>query len=304
MGEWKKEIRAQLIDVRPQRDLDSAVREQLWSGALVKLSSIHAISDDYYRDLRIFQQHWLKAYCAGYAARKGIVTGRASAYLNDMWVVNTSLDTVCLVLKSTPPKNQWRDGVHYIKADLGADDIKRGENMSTTSPYRTFLDIARFDGFEHALVAADWLVKFGGFTPVQLQHNIATSKRFRGITAARLAAQHCSAQPDSAPESYARALLIAAGYEDVQANVTILAGGRRYKVDLLIDGWLVIEIDGLVKYDGETYGKTDDVLRKEKWRENDLRNLGKEVLRFPPVELEKHPERFLATVREAHNRRK
>lgn len=302
MGDWKDELRTQLIDARPQLDLDIGVKEQLAAGRLLRLSAAHAIADDYFLQLPVHQRHWLRAFCIGSAARKAVVTGRASAYLNGMWVANTPLDTVHLILKSTPPPAQWPAGVQYIRADLGAGDIISGTNLSTTSLFRTFMDIARFDGFLHALVAADYLVKFKDFTPDSLQRKVATSKRFRGIAAARRAAECCSTRPDSAPESYARALLIADGYTDIQANVEIYAGGRRYRVDIIIDGWLVIEIDGAVKYDGETFGKTDDVLRKEKRRENDLTNAGKRVLRFPPYDLEHNPAQFLKLVRDAYNR--
>ena len=56
-------------------------------------------------------------------------------------------------------------------------------------------------------------------------------------------------------------------------------------------------IDGWVKYDGTTYGKTDEELLKEKRRQNEIENDRFKVLRFSPRYLEERPEEFIATVR-------
>ena len=73
-------------------------------------------------------------------------------------------------------------------------------------------------------------------------------------------------------------------------------------VDLLIDGWLVIEIDGLVKYDDTTYGPAQEALLNEKKRADRIGNAGFPILRFSPSYLERHPDKFIATVRERWRR--
>ncbi|OFT27676.1 hypothetical protein HMPREF3171_10870 [Corynebacterium sp. HMSC08F01] len=286
MGEWKTEIRTNLVDVRGQTYLSSD---------LLRLSTSHALARRSYDALKIHQQHWARAYCAGLAVHAAVITGRASAYLNDMWVVNTPLDQVALVLPSVPRRSTWPAGVRYVQRTLPASRIRRGEAMSTTSPLQTFLDIARLDGFTHALVAADWLVQRGGFTPAQLQHLVETEPRFPGKPAARLAAQHASTLSESAPEAYARALLIEAGITDVRANVTLTRW--RYRVDLLINGWLGVEIDGRVKYDDTTFGPASKALLDEKTRADRLGNAGHPLLRYAPRYLEEHPEEFVGAVR-------
>ncbi len=286
MGEWKTKIRNGLVDVRA---------DHVVVGHLVQLSTSHALARGAYDALKIHQRHWAKAYCTGLAVRAAILTGRASAYLNDMWVVNTPLDEVVLVLKSVPPRTTWPSGVRYLQRSLPESRIRRGEAMSTASPLQTFLDVARLDGFTHALVAADWLVQFGGFTPVTLQDLVEREPRFPGKPAARLAARHASNLSESAPEAYARALLIEAGFTDVRANVKVTRWG--YRVDLLIDGWLVVEIDGRVKYDNETYGPAHKALLDEKTRADRIGNAGFPILRFAPRYLETNPRDFVAEVR-------
>ena len=129
----------------------------------------------------------------------------------------------------------------------------------------------------------------------QLQHLVETEPRFPGKPAARLAARHASTLSESAPEAYARALLIEAGITDVRANVTLTRW--RYRVDLLINGWLGVEIDGRVKYDDTTFGPASKALLDEKTRADRLGNAGHPLLRYAPRYLEEHPEEFVGAVR-------
>ncbi|OFT84019.1 hypothetical protein HMPREF3101_05050 [Corynebacterium sp. HMSC29G08] len=226
----------------------------------------------------------------GLSTHNAVITGRASAYLNDMWVANTPLQEVQVVLKSVPPRTQWPAGVRYIQTT--ARDIVRGDHMSTTSPFQTFLHIARFDGFPHALVTADWLVQFGGYSVASLQREVAMSPRVPGIAVATRAAVHASTRSDSAPEAFMRGLLLNAGYTDLEINPVVT--NKRYRVDLLYRGRIAVEMDGLVKMDGTTYGPTDQAFRKEKFRQDHITNHGIDFLRVAPWLVEREPERFLA----------
>ena len=290
MGDWKTELRGQLIDIRVRRALPRETHEALLRGRLQALSTSHAIDAVVYLSLPVNQRHWLRAYCVGLSTHNAVITGRASAYLNDMWVANTPLQEVQVVLKSVPPRTQWPAGVRYIQTT--ARDIVRGDHMSTTSPFQTFLHIARFDGFPHALVTADWLVQFGGYSVASLQREVAMSPRVPGIAVATRAAAHASTRSDSAPEAFMRGLLLNAGYTDLEINPVVT--NKRYRVDLLYRGRIAVEMDGLVKMDGTTYGPTDQAFRKEKFRQDHITNRGIDFLRVAPWLVEREPERFLA----------
>ena len=290
MGDWKTELRGQLIDIRVRRALPRETHEALLRGRLQALSTSHAIDAVVYLSLPVNQRHWLRAYCVGLSTHNAVITGRASAYLNDMWVANTPLQEVQVVLKSVPPRTQWPAGVRYIQTTAG--DIVRGDHMSTTSPFQTFLHIARFNGFPHALVTADWLVQFGGYSVASLQREVAMSPRVPGIAVATRAAAHASTRSDSAPEAFMRGLLLNAGYTDLEINPVVT--NKRYRVDLLYRGRIAVEMDGLVKMDGTTYGPTDQAFRKEKFRQDHITNHGIDFLRVAPWLVEREPERFLA----------
>ena len=97
----------------------------------------------------------------------------------------------------------------------------------------------------------------------------------------RDAAERAIALADPASESVGetrtRLLLRDLGFEVVSQRV--LADGRRFvgRVDLLVEGIVVVEFDGLVKYAGQD-GRS--ALAAEKARESAIVDLGYEVVRL------------------------
>ncbi|QYH19218.1 DUF559 domain-containing protein [Corynebacterium aquatimens] len=69
-----------------------------------------------------------------------------------------------------------------------------------------------------------------------------------------------------------------------------------YFADILIDDWLIIEIDGDVKYDGPD---AEEVRQREFNRQKRITNMGYVILRFSPDFIRNNPDRFIAEVREA-----
>ncbi|WP_442891877.1 DUF559 domain-containing protein [Corynebacterium sp. Marseille-Q4381] len=87
-----------------------------------------------------------------------------------------------------------------------------------------------------------------------------------------------------------RALLIAAGILGTEAQVEV----RGYRVDLLIDGWLVIEIDGNVKYKDPD---AERVRQAEFLRQKRLSNEGYYFLRYTPEDIRRSPRSFVDEVK-------
>ncbi|EEI16861.1 hypothetical protein HMPREF0298_1357 [Corynebacterium lipophiloflavum DSM 44291] len=168
------------------------------------------------------------------------------------------------------------------------------DGVRVTTQIRTGIDVALRHGFREGLVAMDWLL--GRHPRANIEFEIRKLGRRRGIGVARAALAHAVSNVRSPYESYARALLIEAGIGPIRVNVRV----GRYEVDLLIGERVVVEIDGAVKYDGKTYGRTDEMLRKEREREKHLLNSAYHVRRYNPLELLSHPDRFVAEVRLAH----
>jgi very-short-patch-repair endonuclease len=130
----------------------------------------------------------------------------------------------------------------------------------------------------------------------ELVHRLAGSAR----VAAR--AERWLAQADGASESVgetrARLLLLDLGH-DVRTQVRISddSGVVGARVDLLVGERVVVEFDGLVKYEGAEGRPALAEKRREDW----LRSLGHEVVRLPGPDLER-PRRVEALVRSALER--
>lgn len=169
-GDWKTALRAEFIDVRDCVNVNSQVRERLETGELVRLSSGVAVPVSIMKGLPRYQRQWARSFCVGMGARAAVVTGRAAAHLLGMWTVNAPMPEVTMLAKHPPPKSKQQPGVRYVRAPLRRDEVVRGRHLNTTTPYRTFLEIAREAGFVHALVAADWLLYSRTMVPAQLQH--------------------------------------------------------------------------------------------------------------------------------------
>lgn len=101
---------------------------------------------------------------------------------------------------------------------------------------------------------------------------------------------------ESVGETRTRLLLLDLGHR-VQSQLTVCdASGRQIgRVDFVVDGEVIVEFDGLVKYEGAD-GK--QALAREKAREDRLRALGYAIVRLTWADLD-HPERVAGWIRRA-----
>lgn len=195
-----------------------------------------------------------------------------------------------------------RHGVRMRERDV--DDAVTFRGVPTTSPLATARDLCR--GLpRHQAVAlfgmaqrrlAEWLIAGDErMDPADLTHALADphwraelSEAMRGMLADSSRARAWCASADPRPESYLEAISWGRftgwklGEMTPQAWVRG-ASGRRYRVDVLIDG-VAGEADGAIKY------ATGDTLWKEKRRQEDIEQGGTPVVRWTFAEVEHHPE--------------
>ena len=76
---------------------------------------------------------------------------------------------------------------------------------------------------------------------------------------------------------------------DIEVQVEICG----FRVDLLIDGWVAVEIDGDLKYSQDP----EQTIIQEYNRQKQIGNLGFAFMRYRPEELRREPRRVLAEVR-------
>lgn len=149
------------------------------------------------------------------------------------------------------------------------------------------------------LVAADACVHSGRSSIEQLRaraDELALGPRQRRMVAAALGAVDPASE--SPGESLSRLLLKGIGVALRSQVVLRDQDGVIARVDFLVDERVVVEFDGLVKYEG-AQGRS--ALAAEKLREDRLRAAGYEVVRLTWADL-RQPERVARAVREAQHR--
>lgn len=197
------------------------------------------------------------------------------------------------------------DRVHLTRNRRGGGRITRrttvhcapiGEHMAVvdghalTLPARTVIDLARTLPFEQAVVVGDAAVRRFGVGREDLEAELARAARRHGVDAARRVVRFLSGHSESVGESRSRVMLSRAGLPaPSQQGEVFEPGGRRIgRVDFHIDGIVLGEFDGRVKYGrllkpGQSPG---DAVFAEKQREDALRDLGFQVVRWTWDDLE------------------
>lgn len=154
---------------------------------------------------------------------------------------------------------------------------------STTSLLRTVIDCARELPLREAVVICDAALRLG-LDAVDLRDAVR-ALRGPGSAAAREVVAHSDSRAESPIESCLR--LVAATLGVVVPQVWIAGVGR---VDLLLDGWLVIEADGFAHHsDRHSY-------REDRRRTNALVAAGFTVLRFSYEDVVHREEYVLETI--------
>lgn len=283
----KEALRGLVVDTR------RLTHRSFPDGDFVELDPVIWFPADEWAGLAYHEKQWLRVETVAMTSASAVLVGRSAARKLGMWVIAAGEERVEVALPSRGSSKERRESGRYKfhHSSLRADEQLVYEGHRVTNPIRTFIDIARHHGFVEGLIAADYLLRRGK-NRGEIERAIRRMGRAKGIAVARRCLEHAIDNSDSPYESLARALLIEAGIGPVVAQAQI----ERYYADLLVKGWLIIEIDGEVKYEGED---VDDVLRAERHRQKRIGNKGYVFLRFSPSFLRKHPEKFIAEVRAA-----
>ncbi|SDL94439.1 hypothetical protein SAMN04488535_1334 [Corynebacterium mycetoides] len=283
--DWRDRLAETLVDLRAL-PLDDVRRDPAASG-LVRLTNQIAIPADVLAELGFPALRFVEAVARGRNAYEAVLTGRSAARVLGMWVVSLTPEPVELALPSgeAPPTYRRERSVVCRRRPPGPFTEVFGARA--TVPVRTFIEIARTHGFAEGLIAADWLLA-NGYDRDDLYREVGRMGSFGNVRVVRRCIQFATALSESPYESLARALLIEEGVE----GVVVQGRAGRYRMDLLVDDWLAIEVDGDVKY-ADDPGLT---IREEYARQKKLGNMGYVFLRYRPQELREKPELFVAEV--------
>lgn len=296
MQNWGKNFG--LVELRRTPITDTATAQQLTDGRLIPLTDEVAIPRDTYRTLEPWKRAAARAFAVGLTCDKAVVSGQSAARLTGLETLGIEDRTELQLPGANKPHGPgtWHANVRYRSTQLPEGQIEEHHGIRVTSLVRTLFDVPRFHGLRAGVVTIDsarrqnpWL------TRPTLSRKLAAYPPFPGVRAVRQAISMSVGNSGSAQETIARLVLLEADLPQItsieyQVEIIYDNGRRSFFVDILLNGWLIIEIDGANKYTGFYGKKTDKVLLEERARENILKNEGRQVLRFSAPDLKQDPD--------------
>lgn len=217
------------------------------------------------------------------AATNAVVSHVSAAVLHGLPVLSDQLNRVQLT-RPDVPGGKKRGQIHLHAAPLALDDVVRVDGIRTTSLARTVVDLGRSLPFDQAVIAGDVALR-NGLTEDDLVRHLLESTGRPGMAQARRVARFLDGRSESPGESLSRVNLHLAGLPapDLQYDVFDLTGVLVGRTDFCwAEHRTLGEFDGRVKYGrllkpGETAA---DAVYREKLREDALRDLGWQVVRW------------------------
>lgn len=193
-------------------------------------------------------------------------------------------------------------GVHTYEGPLAVADVVDIDGMEVTNAARTVIDCARTLPFDRAVAIGDHALHKGLVTLEELQLRCARLSTVTGIDEARRLIEMIDGRAESPGESRSRLTLVQAGIT-VEPQVEIRSRGGSFvgRVDLLVEGCVVAEFDGRVKY--TLGGDAERAHWDEKHRHDALQEAGYVVVRLTWADLAR-PADVVARVRRAITRAK
>lgn len=294
MKNWGKEFNLVQVRRRPAAD------REFWEGIgrYVYLTAEVAMLRHEYEELPPWEQATAKAAAVGFTVDTAVVAGKSAARLLGIAVLDWEPVVELMYVDGRHPgsRRTWPTGTTFRHAYLNAAETHQVHGLRLTGILRTLRDIACYHGVLDGVVAIDSArQRWPDLTPRLLTAKLTSGPPYHGIRAVRQAIKLSVPDSESTLESKARWLLITAalpGVTTIRTQVRIIYDdrGNYFQVDILINDWLIVEVDGAVKYDGFTYGRTDQIIRDERQREKILQNQGKAVIRVGNADLNIRPD--------------
>ncbi|WP_377645033.1 type IV toxin-antitoxin system AbiEi family antitoxin domain-containing protein [Oryzobacter terrae] len=228
------------------------------------------------------------------AGRVEAATHQSALALHGLPVHGAPLDVVDLAGRVT--RARLRAGLRVRPTDERIDVVEV-DGLRVAVVGAALAQVALCDGRDPFVVAGDRALASRAVDAAEIDAWIGRlSETRRELVRATRWLSQLDAASESVGETRARLLLHDLGHPTTsQVRVADAAGVVVARVDLLVGDRVVIEFDGLVKYDGPG-GRA--ALAAEKRREDLLRSLGYEVVRLTWADLSR-PRRVDALVRAA-----
>lgn len=269
-----------LTDLRAKNLSDYAFWHDVNTKRLVQVFGHFYADHVRFYELAPWDRSRLLALACGLSAYQATVVSLAAARL---WGMDTlsmrSLPELCALSGTPPSRSQWVGKCIYRHARLPESSVVRFKNLRVASPERAVIDTARWHSFAEALTVADSYL-----TAVpnkkKLWAELDKIGRAKGSAQARRVIREACLGVDSAAESWARAQILDSDlpYKKLEVQRVVFVDDEKFYLDIVLDGFLVVEVDGNCKYQGDpeevSRTQSDELVREKK-----IKNKGFEVIR-------------------------
>lgn len=272
-----------------QRLRDHGVLESVRRGVYVLREPHRALDDE--------QRHRVEAKaCLLVLKQPATLSHETAAVWGGLPLLTPALDRLH-VTRPELKASRTEAGIHHHPGSLPAGHVREVDGVRITSAARTAVDVARTRPFPQGLAVVDSALR-AGTPPDEIKEVLVFCRAWAGARGASRAVVAGDGRADNPGESFSRAVLIEGGVPPTGVQVAVVdADGLVGYADF---GWLPLRVLG--EFDGKSkYGEgaqSAEVLWQEKRREDRLRALGFEVVRWTWTDL-LQPARLTARVRAA-----
>lgn len=261
---------------------DADIRQALRSGALIIASrGLYAEASSlpepgWERDQELYRRRCLEA---GDATNGGPpLSHQSAAAVHGLAMLKP--DTRRLHVSVPRLESGKRQPTRHVHPGLEDRDVVEVGGITVTNMATAAVQVAITSDFAGALTVFDSALRMG-VSREELSEYLERRKR-KGSVKARRALAFANGLSDNPGESWSRAQMIEGGLPVPTLQCKVVVGGRIYYSDYDWEGLLIGEFDGAGKYlnhrrPGESIG---DAVMREKERENALRDIGFDVVRW------------------------
>lgn len=268
-------------DNKVWRSCDYDGRAEIKAGNAVNIHGRYWIGRERWHELEPWERDRLRTLAVGLHAHSAVVVGRSAGLLWNLKLLGygSRVEMARLGGQSAESNHGAKAYIRYRATRFLPGDIIHRKGITFTSLNRTLIDICRWEGFICGLIAMESAFN-EGYSIEGIRKLASAMKGMHGMKHFWKVIKYAQSKSESPAESYAYATMIEAEIDItmLQHNLEIEIGQETFRPDFLYGGWLLIEIDGEIKYTGK-YGDAGQTVHAERHRENILRNEGYDTLR-------------------------
>lgn len=272
------------------RNLKENRRKALNDPSMMVLTPTMAIETKTYNQLKPWQKYHMRVAAVAASTTKAVLCGIAAATMLGINHLKPPHHhhtvELCLPNTTSPSsKKLWAPQIRYLYGNLPEEHYEIADDIRTTTIERTYVDLLRLYGARCALIFAEAAMHQKKISKREFVTQVSELGDSRWIRAALALLKKAYDNIQSVYETIARYKLTTANIKQITSIVPqakLPDPGQIYIPDLLINNWLIVEIDGDSKYENDPLR----TLISERRRERELLRRGYGILRFKAKEVE------------------